>query len=181
MHAIITDVFSQLTKELCACLGQVLPKLSSTWWQECVREKLSVPQLQIVEQYRIDSLPGLNMAALLRIFDRNWFEISSVVALPPGTRNFVEEMQTIRNRWAHAGSEETGQDDLFRDLDTMQRLATAMDADSSFIEKIAGEKQKFIGKKEPDLTLATPDKEQTRPTEFQMGEIVRLRSQLMGF
>jgi len=179
MHAIIAECFSQLTKELCAWLGKILPRLSDNWWQTHVLEQLSFQQIQIVEQHGIKTLAGLDLAALLRILDRNWFEISTIAALPPGTRNFVKEMQTIRNRWAHACSENACANDLYRDLDTMQRLATAMDADHAFIDRIALEKQVLIEKTPSGNTNTVtpkPNTEQDKTDGFQKGDIVCLRS-----
>jgi len=179
MHGVIAELFSQLTKELCAYLAQALPKLSESWWQEHVLAELSFQQQQIVEQHGIHTLAGLDLAALLRILDRNWYEISNIDALPPGTRNFVKEMQTIRNRWAHSGSEEIGKDNLFRDLDTMQRLAMAINADGDFIAILGVEKQKLLEKQEPDKTGITgtnPAEKRNEGFEFQKGEMVRLCS-----
>lgn len=76
MHAIIAECFSQLTKELCAWLRQALPRLSDNWWQNHVLDQLSFQQVKIVEQHGITELTKLDLVALLRIFDRNWFEVS---------------------------------------------------------------------------------------------------------
>ena len=179
MHGVIAELFSLLTKELCNYLGHALPKLSDDWWQSRVIAELSFQQSQIVEQHRVSELSSLDLAALLRIIDRNWFEISRVEALPPGTRNFVKELQTIRNRWAHAGSDKMDNDDLFRDLDTMQRLATAINADRRVIDKIVEEKQKLSDLQSTKQTEVQPviiESTQTQSTEFQMGDIVSLRS-----
>ncbi len=92
MHGIMAELFSQLTKEMCAYLERTLPKLSDDWWKNQVLAQLSFQQLQIVEQHTITELSKLDLAALLKILDRNWFEISRVASLPPGTRNFVKEM-----------------------------------------------------------------------------------------
>jgi len=51
MHGVIAELFSQLTKEICAYLGYVLPKLSDNWWRDHVLAQLSFQQVQIVEQY----------------------------------------------------------------------------------------------------------------------------------
>jgi len=42
MHAIIAELFLQLTKELSAYLAQVLPKLSENWWKDHVLAELSL-------------------------------------------------------------------------------------------------------------------------------------------
>jgi len=179
MHGVIAELFSQLTKEICAYLGYVLPKLSDNWWRDHVLAQLSFQQVKIVEEYRINELSKLDLAALLRILDHNWFEISRVETLPSGTRNFVKELQTIRNRWAHAGSEQVAKDDLFRDLDTVQRLAIAINAGKCFIDKVAEEKQKLTDmqpSKNPEVQSVITEKTHTQSTEFQLGEIVCLRS-----
>jgi len=59
MHGVIAELFSQLTKELCAYLGQALPRLSDNWWKE-----LSFQQVQIVDQHRISELPKLELEYL---------------------------------------------------------------------------------------------------------------------
>jgi hypothetical protein len=43
-------------------------------------------------------------------------------------RNFVKEMQTVRNRWAHAATDGIHIDDMYRDLDTLLRFATVIGA-----------------------------------------------------
>ncbi len=179
MHAIIAECFSQLTKELCAWLGKILPQLSDNWWQTHVLEQLSFQQVQIVEQYGITDLSRLDLAALLRILDRNWFEVSRVEPLPSGTRNFVKELQTIRNRWAHAGSNVVAHDDMFRDLDTMQRFATAIHANKDFINKVIEEKQNLTALQSPkkaEIKPAPAENSQDQGAEFQPGDIVCLRS-----
>lgn len=179
MHGIIAELLSQFTSELCDYLGDTLSRLSADWWQKYVLSQLSFQQIQIVEQHKISELSRLDLAALLRILDRNWLEISRVESFAPGTRNFVKELQTIRNRWAHAGSEKVPHDDLFRDFDTMQRLASAINADKYFIDKIVEEKQKLgnlQALKQPDVQSPAIEDLQSRAAEFQMGSIVCLRS-----
>jgi len=179
LHAIIAELFSLLTSEFRDYLDNTLPRISSDWWKDHVLSQLSFQQIKIVEQHSITELSQLDLAALLRILDRNWFEISRVEALPPGTRNYVKELQTIRNKWAHAGSEKVSNDDLFRDLDTMQRLATAINMDKGVIDKILREKQK-LNAHQPDKSseqqVFNIENIQDKHTEFQPGNIVCLRS-----
>ncbi|EFK08811.1 conserved hypothetical protein [delta proteobacterium NaphS2] len=58
-----------------------------------------------MKERNINSLASLDLAALLRVLDRNRYQISSKLDLTSEARHFVKEMQTVRNRWAHAGSE----------------------------------------------------------------------------
>jgi len=61
MYAIIAECFSQLTKELCAWLGQTLPRLSDNWWQSHVLEQLTFQQVQVVEQHGVTELSKLDL------------------------------------------------------------------------------------------------------------------------
>jgi len=179
VHGVMSELFSALTRELRDFLERILPKLSDNWWQDYVLAELSLQQVQIVSKNRLSELSGLDLAALLRVLDRNWFEVSRVEFLPPGTRNFVKEMQTIRNRWAHISSEDKSCDDLYRDMDTVQRLATAINANQHFIDKLAVEKQKTLGVQEKvnqERVAASFVSKQDTSTEFQAGDIVYLLS-----
>jgi hypothetical protein len=58
----------------------------------------------------------------------------------PGTRPRrhgidVKEMPSLRDRWAHASVDEFSNDDVYRDLDTIQRFAMIIDARDTLIEE----------------------------------------------
>ncbi|MDZ7581738.1 MAG: Swt1 family HEPN domain-containing protein [Deltaproteobacteria bacterium] len=76
---------------------------------------------------------GLDLAGLLHVLDQNWYQISSSLDLTSEARHFVKEMQTVRNRWAHADTEGFPADDIYRDLDTLQRFAVVIEADHKLI------------------------------------------------
>ncbi len=59
-----------------------LPNLSANWWTENVLNQLTFQQQRIVEEKRTQSLSGLDLAAILRILDRNWNELSLSEPLP---------------------------------------------------------------------------------------------------
>lgn len=98
--------------------------------------KLSLQQQRRVEEQKISSLSSLDLAALLRILDQNWYEISQKKSPSYEARHFLKEMQTVRNRWAHAGNEGFAIDDTYQDLDTLQRFSRTIEADEFFIQEI---------------------------------------------
>jgi hypothetical protein len=160
--------------QLCSFLEKILPQISSTWWSDCVLNILSISQQRAVAQKKISTLTGLDLAALLRVLDQNWYAISDLKNFSTEARHFVKEMATIRNRWAHVSVKEFSQDDNYRDLDTLQRFASVIEADISFIEKVRVAKSKLISP-EPgkgQMPQVTADQVDAEPTEFQIGEIV---------
>jgi len=107
---------------LCHWLCDSLPKLDARWWSSLVLPSLSPQQQQWVDRKGISSLSRLDLAALLRILDRNWYELSSRHQFTNQERNYVKEMQTVRNRWAHIDVHGVDADEMYRDVDTIQRF-----------------------------------------------------------
>jgi len=122
------DNLNLLIQRVTACLAEyldkVLPSICEDWWNHTVINTLSFQQRRRIEQRNIQSLAALDLAALLRVLDQNWYQISKKLDLTSENRHFVKEMQTVRNRWAHAGSEGFPVEDVYRDLDTLQRFAS---------------------------------------------------------
>ena len=116
------------TKELAAFLSAHLPALGSQWWTTHVEEQLSYSQQQRVRERGLTKLEHLDFAALLRIIDRNWYELSQAASLPRGGRNWVKELQTARNNWAHESAEPAAFEDVYRDADTLGRCLRMLGA-----------------------------------------------------
>jgi superfamily II DNA or RNA helicase len=117
-------------------LGTHLPAISADWWEKAVIDKLSYTQSERVRKNNISSLEGLDLAALLRVFDQNWYEISQQCGFTYEDRHFIKEMPSVRNRWAHVPSDAYSADDTYRDLDTMQRFLKIINADKETTEEI---------------------------------------------
>jgi hypothetical protein len=117
-------------------LKSVLSKIYDNWWSEGVLKKLSKEQAEYIIREKINSLDGLDLAKLLRVFDENWNEISRKMDLASDARTFIKEMKSIRNKLAHSTGSNFYRDEIFRDLDTLQRLATIINAANAFIEEI---------------------------------------------
>lgn len=130
------EALDVLSSQLVSVLADTLPRLSVHWWQEHVIDKLSYQQQGHIESSHITTLEQLDLAALLRILDQNWHEIAVNRAMPVAVRNWLKEAQTIRNRWAHAPAQGIPHEDIYRDLDTIERLAQALGASDSDIARL---------------------------------------------
>jgi ATP-dependent helicase HepA len=93
---------TNLTDCIASFLARVLPGRSGRWWQTHVLDELTFQQREYVDRAGHSRLDQLDLAALLRIADRNWSEVARAGSLVAEARNWLKEAQSIRNRWAHA-------------------------------------------------------------------------------
>ena len=124
------------TTDLSRFLQEKLPGLSEDWWEKHVVDRLSFQQQRVIGERNISSLQELDFAALLRVLDQNWYDLSGILMLPREARNWVKELQTVRNKWAHISAEETPASEVYRDADTLERLLDLMVADGSAINAV---------------------------------------------
>lgn len=178
----LNNLLQKATVCLAVYLERVLPSLFDDWWTQAVVNNLSFQQRQRLEQRKIDSLAALDLAALLRVLDQNWYQISTKLTLTSEARHFVKEMQTVRNRWAHAATEGFPVEDVYRDLDTLQRFALIINADENLLQEVRATKASLLAKEmnvsdqgEPAGQQTTQDT-QDRVAEFEAGQIVFLKS-----
>jgi ATP-dependent helicase HepA len=142
----INNLLPKVTVSLARYLEKVLPSLFEDWWRQTVVNNLSFQQRRRLEQRNIDSLASLDLAALLRVLDQNWHQISTKLDLTSEARHFIKEMQTVRNRWAHVGTQGFPVEDVYRDLDTLQRFALVIDADESLLQEVHATKTSLLAK-----------------------------------
>ncbi len=175
-------LLEQTTQDIADYLDRLLPSLFDNWWKDAVLDKLSFRQQQRIEQKGIVSISSLDLTALLRVLDQNWYQISMKMNLSPESRHFVKEMQAVRNRWAHAGMEEFPHEDIYRDLDTLQRFAMVIEAEEAFIQEISVTKTSLLKRrltiisKVPANQEQSTSREETQTAEFEPGQIVLLKS-----
>lgn len=175
----VPKLLDQAAGAICAALASLLPELDRDWWKRCVVGKLSFQQRQHVERRGIAQLEQLDLAALLRIVDQNWYELADAKKWPYDGRNFVKEMQTVRNRWAHAQVAEPPRDDIYRDLDTLHRFLVMLCPESELTAALASEKTSLLAAPNatPPESVPQPDPEPApSATTFVPGDIVRLRA-----
>lgn len=97
-----------------------LPAIRPDWWSVLVVANLTEQQQRILRSRRSDSLESLDLAALLRVFNYDFDDLTQREELPRDLRTWLKEMQGIRNKYAHPSGESLPVDDQWRDLDTIQ-------------------------------------------------------------
>ncbi len=189
----MNDLIRITAVELVRFLSAKLPDLSQDWWQKHVVDRLSFQQQRMVQEHNHTKLKQLDFAALLRILDQNWYELSNSLRLPREGRNWVKELQTVRNRWAHLSSEDVPASEIYRDSDTLSRLLVMIEAEQSSLDTAESSKAAALVSmtgNENDRTSKiakqeTPVSEQTTSSAspaisvaslFKVGDLVALRS-----
>jgi len=181
-QATLSKLLSEVAKYLALFLERELPSLFEDWWNQAVVNNLSFQQRRRMEQRGIASLGALDLAALLRVLDQNWYQVSNKLGLTSESRHFVKEMQTIRNRWAHATTEGFPLDDIYRDLDTLQRFATVIEANETLIQEVRSLKAALLAtetesSEKTDAAISKPSlPTKENGAEFEPGQIVYVRS-----
>ncbi|HUU44803.1 MAG TPA: Swt1 family HEPN domain-containing protein, partial [Acidobacteriota bacterium] len=182
IQATVSKLLSEAARQLAQYLEKVLPSLFDDWWKQAVLNGLSFQQRRRIEQHNIGSLAALDLAALLRVLDQNWYQISTKLSLTSEARHFVKEMQTVRNRWAHATMEGFPVEDVYRDLDTLQRFSAVIGADDILLQEVRAAKTALLAKEmrssgqgEAIDPLPSQDTKQ-HGAEFEPGQIVYVKS-----
>lgn len=136
----MNDLFRLATADIARFLGAHLPSLSPDWWKKHVFDRLSFQQQRIAQERGQKTIQQLDLAALLRVLDQNWYELSGALNLPRDGRNWLKEMQGVRNKWAHMSAEDQPPGELYRDADTLGRLMSMLGADTATIDAIESAK-----------------------------------------
>jgi superfamily II DNA or RNA helicase len=150
-------------------------------------QNLSVPlvadQICMNIDCKREPLSLLDIYVLMKILDKNWYLISTKCNSSREDRHYIKEMRSIRNRWMHSSGAGFSTDDIYRDLDTLQRFAGVIQADAGLIQEIQAAKKALLA---PEISSSAPDESVSPPpsqekpeapiTEFAPGQIVSLKS-----
>lgn len=186
----------ELLRAAAALIGQwlqvKLPALGGDWWESNVISRLTFQQQRLVDEKRINSLSGLDLAAVVRLLDQNWGELAVSSGLPREGRTWVKELQGMRNRWAHAPLGGMSSVDSFRDADTLERLMNVLGGDEDLMRRISEFKVATLARMAPVHAASGSDVSHPAdvPSEqeslvqlaevpifkFTVGELVSLRS-----
>ncbi|WP_281806408.1 DEAD/DEAH box helicase [Methylocystis echinoides] len=192
----MNELIRVATAELARFLGSKLPSLSTDWWRQHVVDRLSFQQQRMVQERGLQTLQQLDFAALLRVLDQSWYELSGANDLPREGRTWVRELQTVRNKWAHLSAEAMPDSELYRDADTLGRLMTAIGAAPAVLNKVDSVKSAALaamtgrqkppsgtGPQEPALEQRTDAEPASsaavlpaKISMFKVGDVVALRS-----
>lgn len=175
----------RLSEKMSGWLGKRLPQLTDDWWNELVYNNLSQRQRDNVDAKNITDLKGLDLAALLRVFDRNWFVITSAWFVNNKERQKIKDMMGVRNFWAHVSSEELSKEKVISDteiiIELMQTFDAKMDETREMEEFIIDvEEDKDILAQLPAIiinsTVEHPSKDSVKTDEILAGSVVTLVS-----
>jgi len=124
------------TRELAGWLGKMLPQVTKNWWQECVLGNLSFAQRNLAVDNEYSSLERLDLAALLRITDRSWYDMRSFAFLPTSERECIREMFKVRNIWAHCAGCIPEKDAVGHDINTLKSFFTQLMSPNALIKEV---------------------------------------------
>lgn len=117
-------------------LGKLLTRTSEDWWEDCVIAKLSYNQAEMARERGFTELGQFDLAALLRIADKSWYEMRNVAFLPTRERECIRDMMRVRNNWAHVGAMLPGKDAILADLDTLHQFFEQRECDDSLVNEV---------------------------------------------
>ncbi|WP_353948616.1 DUF499 domain-containing protein [Sporolactobacillus sp. Y61] len=142
-HELVNRGFEYLLKALAPYIARELQiEYKDNWWLSGVLDVLRDEQkrnLPLTGSWGklVDSL---DIAACLNLIDFQWNQVFRK-KLSIDHRTWTKELKGVRNKWAHAGSEDFDDDYTWRALDTMSRLCEQIDAESA--ENIRSLMRKF--------------------------------------
>ncbi|HJJ30217.1 MAG TPA: Swt1 family HEPN domain-containing protein, partial [Methanocorpusculum sp.] len=139
------QLLNRSAKPLADFLGEYLPEVDEDWWNYLVLNSLSDFARRNVGSDN-GSLYDLDIATLLKVFDANWHSLSSVIKLDYVLRNYIKEMQSIRNKWAHQTLDGIPDEIIERHLSTLYLLCKEINADEAFLSEINDARNLLLSK-----------------------------------
>ena len=111
-----------LSRGLAQFLADKLPVMGGAqWWRNHVVDQLTPSQAMMAEDLADGNLRGLDLAALLRVCERNWSELAFRFSLDRSGREAVKLLMDARNRHAH------------RPVDGLPRVTVLADMDVALL------------------------------------------------
>lgn len=132
----INSFLHEATVSLSAWLGDILPRVSSSWWEDCVMKSLSFSRREKAINGNYNKLQDFDLAALLRIANKSWYDMRTISFLPTGEREVIRDMISVRNNWAHCSAELPGKDTIINDLITIEALIRQTGGDNTVCDEI---------------------------------------------
>lgn len=119
----MNEFMHEITVTLADWLLARLSHVCDDWWSKCVLDTLSYYQRDSIVKQEITTLKQLDLAALLRITDKNWYELRNIVYLTQSERECVRHMATIRNTWAHCSGVMPGKELIQHDAEVVLQFS----------------------------------------------------------
>lgn len=126
----------EASKTMLNWLNTLLPMVTDNWWYECVKTSLTFTQHEIAIEKGYSKLSDFDLAALLRIANKSWYNLQTVMFLPSHERETVRKMISVRNNWAHCITELPGKDVILQDLNILLAFTEQFDGGKDTCDKI---------------------------------------------
>lgn len=132
----INALLHELSGSLEKWIGGILPRVTDSWWEDCVLTSLSYSQREIAQKKNFSRLSDFDLAALLRIANKSWYDMRTVAYLPNNERECIREMMNVRNNWAHCSTELPGKDTILHDLKIIRQFAQQLNCEKEIYTRI---------------------------------------------
>lgn len=126
----------EASKTMLNWLNTLLPMVTDNWWDECVKTSLTFTQHEIAIEKGYSKLSDFDLAALLRIANKSWYNLQTVMFLPSHERETVRKMISVRNNWAHCITELPEKDVILQDLNILLAFTEQFDGGKDTCDKI---------------------------------------------
>ena len=126
----------EASKTMLNWLNTLLPMVTDNWWDECVMPSLSFTQHEIAVEKGFSKLSDFDLAALLRIANKSWYDLQTVILLSSYEREIIRKMISVRNNWAHCITELPGKDVILQDLNILLAFTEQFDGGKDTCDKI---------------------------------------------
>ena len=179
MESKIFEILSSLPCDLSKWLENKLISLDSqSWWEQFVYPNLSYQQTELVNRKKISTLKELDLSALLRIFDKNWYHITKDGSIQYSERNYVKQMQQIRNEFAHLATEKLSKKDISDKLNVISnfiRIISYSEKYKDIIERIA-KSESSAETAESETEIEDIPNDELSSEEIKVGDMICLKS-----
>jgi ATP-dependent helicase HepA len=179
----MNEFMFRLNEKMGLWLEKRLPQITENWWDELVLANLSELQREQVLKNNIREIKGLDLASLLRVFDRNWFVISSSFFVNNKERYSIRRMQEVRNSWAHITPNDITKEKVIGDVEVMIELLQMFDASmketrdlEAFIFDVEEDEEIILEEKKPDIVNQLVIEVEVLNNEITVGSVVTLVS-----
>ena len=160
----------ELKINLTKWLEEKLSHIDEHYWDNLVVPKLSYSQTLNIEHYNIKCMENLDLSCILRIFDKNWYELTFRYNIKSETRIYLKRLQSIRNKYAHISSQ-LSISEVQNDFDTLKKFLICLKIGENLLEDIDKYNKEYIPIIEQN-PIEIVKKEENTPIE---NEIIKIQ------
>lgn len=124
-------------------LGEALPEIQDTWWEHLVVGQLTPGQAGHVRARDVTDLGGLDLQALLQVFQRNFTTLRHRHGFDNNVLTTSRMVRDLRNLDAHAATDCDGPDaaEVYRAFDAICLLLEQLGTDEAVVAPVRAARQ----------------------------------------